>query len=106
VLPLDTAVSVPAPHAVGIDSTVVPAFHGGMLDDAATATVVADVLADRPLPEHPGWSWASDVIQAGASAWQVPGLARGVNDAWAGDPNADDCPAIRAHLRAWIAEGH
>jgi hypothetical protein len=106
VLPLDTAVSVPAPHAVGIASTVVPAFHGGMLDDAATATVVADVLADRPLPEHPGWSWASDLIQAGASAWQVPVLARDVNDAWAQDPNADDCPAIRAHLRAWIGEGH
>jgi hypothetical protein len=43
------------------------------------------------------------VIQAGASAWQVPGLVSDVNPAWAHDPSADDCPAIRSNLRAWLA---
>ena len=35
VLPLDTGVSAPAPDDIGIPYTVVPAFHGGMLDDDA-----------------------------------------------------------------------
>jgi hypothetical protein len=103
VLPLDTGVSAPAPRALGIPYTVVPAFHGGMLDDATTASVVAQVIAGRPLAGDSGWSWAEDLIQAGASAWQVPGLSSSVNDAWSHAPRADDCPAIRAHLRSWIA---
>jgi hypothetical protein len=102
VLPLDTGVSAPASTALGIPFTVVPAFHGGMLDDATTATVVADVVADRPLARHAGWAWTEDAIQAAASAWQVPTLAPDVNHAWANDPSAGDCRAIRTHLQAWV----
>jgi hypothetical protein len=103
VLPLDTGVSAPAPRSLGIPFTVVPAFHGGMLDDTTTASVVGEVIAGRPLTTDDGWSWAEDVIQAGASAWQVPGLVSDVNPAWDHDPSADDCPAIRSNLRAWLA---
>jgi hypothetical protein len=103
VLPLDTGVSTPAPDALGIPFTVVPAFHGGMLDDATTASVVARVISGRAPPGDEGWSLAEDVIRSGASAWQVPGLARDVNAAWSRDPSADDCSAIRVHLQEWIA---
>jgi hypothetical protein len=102
VLPLDTGVSAPAASTLGIPFTVVPAFHGGMLDDATTASVVADVVAGRPLARHAGWAWTEDAIQAAAVAWQVPTLSSEVNDAWAHDPGASDCRAIRAHLQAWV----
>ena len=99
VLPLDTAVSAPAPNRLGIPYTVVPAFHGGMLDDDTTASVVARVVAGKRVPVDDGWSLAEDVIQAGASAWQVPQLTTGINASWSHEPDPDDCGAIRAHLR-------
>jgi hypothetical protein len=103
VLPLDTGVSAPAPGRLDIPTVVVPGFHGGMLDDASTAAVVQRVVAGRPIGDDDGWSVAEDVIQAGASAWQVPGLVTDVNDAWAGGPATGDCRAVRAHLRTWLA---
>ena len=78
VLPLDTAVSAPAPNPLGIPYTVVPAFHGGMLDDDTTASVVALMVAGKHVPVDDGWSLAEDVLQAGTSAWQVPQLTTGV----------------------------
>lgn len=99
VLPLDTGVSAPAPQVVGVPHTVVPAFHGGMLDDASTAAIVRDVVAGRSVPRDDGWAFAEDVIQAGASAWQVPQLTTSINRAWHGAPAPTDCRAIRAHLR-------
>ena len=105
VLPLDTGVSAPAPRVIGIPFTVVPGFHGGMLDDASTATVVATVVGGGRVEDHSGWSFTEDVIQAGASAWQVPALAVDLNEAWAGEPDGHDCAAVRAHLRAWMARG-
>ena len=103
VLPLDTGVSVPVPRRLDIPTVVVPGFHGGMLDDASTAAVVQRVIEGRAVGGDDGWSLAEGVIQAGASAWQVPGLVTDVNDEWAGDPPSSDCRAVRAHLRAWLA---
>jgi hypothetical protein len=99
VLPLDTGVSAPAPEVVGIPYVVVPAFHGGMLDNASTADIVGDVVAGRSVPRDDGWELAEDVIQAGASAWQVPQLTTSINNAWHGAPSPTDCRAVRAHLR-------
>jgi hypothetical protein len=98
-LPLDTAVSAPAPVAIGIPHMVVPAFHGGMLDDRTTALSVAHVAAGKRGDNDRGWSWAEKMISAGASAWQVPQLTTGLNTAWSGGPDPDDCDAIRTHLR-------
>ncbi len=97
VLPLDTAVSAPAPRTLEIDYTVVPAFHGGMLDDAATATVVRQVVAGRRVAHNDGWAFAEDVIQASASAWQVPQLGASINAEWDGEPESTDCRAVRTH---------
>jgi hypothetical protein len=99
VLPLDTGVSAPAPSSLGIPYTVIPAFHGGMLDDDTTAAVVAQMVAGKRVHADAGWTLAEHVIQAGASAWQVPQLTTSVNTAWAHQPDPDDCSAIRTHLR-------
>jgi hypothetical protein len=98
VLPLDTGVSAPVPRALGIPSVVVPSFHGGMLDDATTADVVARVVRGEAVHADDAWSVAAHVISAGASAWQVPQLSTSVNAAWSGEPPSGDCRAIRAHL--------
>ncbi len=103
VLPLDTGVSAPAPRRIGIPFTVVPGFHGGMLDDASTAAVVERVLEGRPVQEHEGWSLTEGVIQAGASAWQVPALATDVNHEWDREPAEGDCAAVRRHLQSSLA---
>lgn len=98
-VPLDTALSAPVPQALAIPYTVVPAFHGGMLDDARTAAVVMKVVAGKRVVRDDGWSFAEDVISAGASAWQVPQLTPTVNATWSRDPDPGDCRAIRSHLR-------
>jgi hypothetical protein len=98
VVPLDTAVSAPAPRAVGFEQVVVPGFHGGMLDDATTASVVRRVVAGRPVARDDGWAFAEDVIQAGASAWQVPQLDAAVNAEWDDEPTSA-CRAVRANLQ-------
>jgi hypothetical protein len=105
ILPLDTGVAAPAPRRIGIPYVVVPHFHGGMLDDAATAKVVRQVLDGRPLDDAAGWSFTEGVVQAGASAWQVPSLAADVNDAWVDEPGGHGCGAVRTHLRAWLRAG-
>jgi hypothetical protein len=99
VLPLDTAVSAPAPNPLRIPYTVVPAFHGGMLDDDTTASIVARMVAGKRVPVDDGWSLAEDMIQAGASAWQVPPLTTEINASWSHEPDPEDCGAVRAHLR-------
>jgi hypothetical protein len=99
VLPLDTGVSAPPRGAIGFPYIVVPAFHGGMLDDRTTAAVVTRIVAGRDVANDKGWSLAEDVISAGASAWQVPQLTTGVNSAWSRGPDPDNCRAIRAHLQ-------
>ncbi|HXY92789.1 MAG TPA: hypothetical protein VEP49_09960 [Acidimicrobiia bacterium] len=98
VLPLDTGVSAPSPESIGIPYTVVPAFHGGMLDSGSTAAIVTRVVAGERVDRDDGWSFAEDVISAGASAWQVPQLPTSVNAAWSGAPDPGNCAAIRAHL--------
>jgi hypothetical protein len=99
VLPLDTAVSAPDRHALSIPYTVVPGFHGGMLDDARTASIVTQVVAGKRVAPDDGWSLAEEVISAGASAWQVPQLSSTINALWSHGPDPRDCDAIRAHLR-------
>jgi hypothetical protein len=58
------------------------------------------VIAGRAVGGDDGWSFTEGVIQAGASAWQVPALAPDVNDEWAEQPANGDCAAVRRHLQA------
>ena len=98
VLPLDTAVSAPAPRTLEVEHTVVPAFHGGMLDDAVTATVVRQVVAGRKVARDDAWAFAEDVLTASASAWQVPQLDASINAAWDSEPAPTDCRAVRVGM--------
>jgi hypothetical protein len=100
VLPLDTGVSA-GPQHLRAPFTVVPGFHGGMLDDAVTAHVVRRLARGRPLARDAGWVTTEAVLAAASSPWQVPALDPAVNDVWDGH-GAQDCASIRTELRDWL----
>jgi len=103
VLPIDTGLSAPRPAAVRIPSVVRPAFHGGLLGDDTTAELIERTLLGRPARPPHGWRSAERVVQALASPWQVPSLAKSLEPAWRDLPDPDDCPAVRRALRGYLA---
>lgn len=102
ILPLDSGVSAPAPVEVGLPHAWVPAFHGGLLGDDATAELVEKVLRGLPASGSGTWSSVGDVVNAGASAWQAPSLEQGLEPAWASLPAPDECVAARRELARWV----
>jgi hypothetical protein len=104
VLPIDQGVAAPAPVDVGYDHQTVAAFHGGLLGDDTTATAIADVLDGRPPDDGSGfWAAVGDAFGATAAAWQTPGLAPSLEPAWSGQPDDDDCAAVRAELQRVVS---
>lgn len=103
VLPVDTGLGAPVPATVEIPHVVRPAFHGGLLGDAATERVVARVLRGAPVGTRSGWRTTERVVQVLASPWQVPSLAKSLEPAWRDLPDPDDCPAVRRALRRYLA---
>jgi len=108
-LPLADAVASPDPSPLGIPSVVFPAFHGTMLANPAADRALRAVLSGKRPPPTPGWSLADSLIRSAAAAWQVPGLASGLNPVWdqgpvdGSSPSLSRCQSIRAHLRAQLA---
>ena len=102
ILPLDSGVSAPAPVEVQIAHAWVPAFHGGLLGDGTTAELVGRVLRGDPASGSGTWSTVSDVVNAGASAWQAPSLQQTLERTWASLPEPDDCAAARRELQQWV----
>jgi hypothetical protein len=102
ILPLDSGVSAPAPVEAEIPHAWVPAFHGGLLGDGTTAGLVGKVLRGEPTPGSVTWSTVSDVVNAGASAWQAPSLEQDLEQSWASLPSPDDCAAARQELERWV----
>jgi hypothetical protein len=99
VLPLDSGVSAPAPFDIGYRYAVVPAFHGGLLGDGTTQDLIHRVLRGAQAEGSAFWSFAGDVVNAGAAAWQVPSLERALEPRW--NTTIDNCRAVRAELRRW-----
>lgn len=102
VLPLDSGLSAPGPADLQIPYTVRPSIHGGLLGDGRTKELVEAMVTGRRVSTSGFWRFAEQVVQAGASPWQVPDLGREVNGAWDGVPDRSQCRAIRAHMRAWL----
>ena len=105
VLPLDAGVAAPAPTNIAYDHEVVPAFHGGLLGDDATARHVEQVLAGDTMPDGSGfWAALGNGVNALASGWQAPDLEPGVLPEWRDLPDSD-CRAVRTELRRWVRAG-
>jgi hypothetical protein len=102
VLPFDTGLAAPLPASIDIPAVVRPRFHGGLLGDDATETLVRRVLRDRSVRTASRWKTTERVVQALASPWQVPSLTKSLEPSWRDLPDPDDCPAVRKALRDYL----
>ena len=102
VLPFDTGLAAPLPASVDVPAVVRPGFHGGLLGDDDTETLVRRVLRDQPVRTASRWKTTERVVQALASPWQVPSLTKSLEPSWRNLPDPDDCPAIRRALRDYL----
>jgi hypothetical protein len=99
---LADAVAGAEPHLDGVPSAVVPAFHGGLADNAEVQRTVRTALEGGASPGY-GWLEATDtMIRAGAAAWRVPMLPISVNPAWEDGDDASSCGDIVGLVRAWV----
>jgi hypothetical protein len=73
-LPLADATVVPPKEGLPFPSAVVPAFHGGLLEDPSTDKVISQVLSGGPLERDVPLHLAEQAISYAAGAWQVPSL--------------------------------
>jgi hypothetical protein len=89
--PLADAVVAPHPTLVGIPSSIIPAFHGGLLGNGSAHRAIALQLQGHGLPGLPVWSVAERLIEGASSAWQVPTLPLTLNRAWSHGSSA--CPS-------------
>jgi hypothetical protein len=72
VIPLADALTLP-PCALPPDVTVVRAFHGGLLGDAAVLPQVAAFLSGQPVvPLASSLRTEAELISAAAAAWRLP----------------------------------
>ena len=102
VFPLADAVAAP-PGRLGDDVVVVPAFHGGLLEDGSVGDALRRLVAGARPATPPGWSLVERLTRAASAAWQVPGLPVGLNRAWtAGGRSAHGCPAAARELARWL----
>jgi len=73
-LPLADATVTPAAGKLPFPTVVLPAFHGGLLENSSGERIVSQILADRPAGENQLLSLADEAISYAASGWQVPSL--------------------------------
>jgi hypothetical protein len=102
VFPLADAVAGAEPNLDGMPATVVPAFHGGLADNADVQRTIRDALEGGDTPDG-GWLETTDtVIRAGTATWRVPTLPFSVNPAWEVGDDIGGCDDITALVEAWI----
>ena len=101
-LPLADATAAPADTDLPFPSVVVPAFHGGLIGNAATDGLIATALDGRVPVGNSGLRDLERVVAASASAWQVPALALSdySRNVPAGHPPESSCGALADALRS------
>ena len=103
-LPLADATVTPAAYALPFPSVVLPAFHGGLLETAAGARIVSEVLRDRPVNNDQLLDVAETAIKYAASAWQVPPLGASEYPKAAATEARASCHQVAKDLRQYARE--
>jgi hypothetical protein len=106
VFPLADAVAAP-PGRLGDDVIVVPAFHGGLLEDGSVGDALRRLVAGGRPATPPGWSLVERITRAASAAWQVPGLPVGLNPVWTARGSSTGgesgrCAAAARELVRWL----
>lgn len=100
--PLADAVAGSEPHLDGVPSAVVPAFHGGLADNAEVQRTIRTALEAGVTPDVGWWEATDTVIRAGAAAWRVPTLPISINPAWEEGDDAASCGDIADLVSTWV----
>jgi hypothetical protein len=106
---LADTVGIPPRQAVGFPVEIMPSFHGGMIADSALDARIRTILMGRAPEQKTGWDRVGNLVQAAATAWQVPTLAatlapqpHGAAPAAGTSRATRVCARIDAQLRALI----
>ncbi len=75
IVPLADAVVDPDGRPAGIPTSVVPAFHGGLIGNDGSRAMIAAWIRGEDLPQSSTWDAAGWLVSGGAAAWHVPDLA-------------------------------
>jgi hypothetical protein len=105
-LPLADATVTPAAETLSFPSVVLPAFHGGLLQNPSGERVVSRVLTDHPVTSDRLLVLAEEVISDASSAWQVPSLVASDYPGPAGRPTAGapaNCNQVATELRTVVS---
>jgi hypothetical protein len=102
VFPLADAVAGDEPELDGVESTVVPAFHGGLATNADVQRTIHAALEDGDTPDGDWLQTTDRVIRAGTATWRVPTLPISVNPAWENGDDAASCDDIAGLVEAWV----
>lgn len=102
-LPLADATVVPVAEKLSYPSVVLPAFHGGLIENPSVETVLSRVLLDRPVDEDHLLTLVDQAISYASAAWQVPSLAPSDAPATARQGGSSpNCRKVAADLRAAV----
>jgi hypothetical protein len=101
-LPLADAVVGPD-RLDGVHHTVVPAFHGGLADNASVQRTIRTALDGGAPPATSVWDATDTLIRAGATAWRAPTLPVSVNPAWEAADESTGCADIASLVTAWVS---
>lgn len=104
--PLADAVAAPAVEdgSVGVTVVVVPAFHGGLLDDPGIQRAITAHLDRGTVPDEGSWDLAGTLLHAGSATWQVPELPLTLNGDWGVTDDEVSCSEIEVRLAEVMAE--
>ena len=100
--PLADAVAGPGVESDGLEVSVVPAFHGGLLSNDSVKRTIRLDLRGHQLPKFDWWTVAEGTLRSTSAAWQVPTLPVSLNPAWRNEPSAS-CEQIESGVHSWIA---
>jgi hypothetical protein len=103
-LPLADATVVPPAGELPFPSAVVPAFHGGLIEDPSADKVLAEVLSGRPVRGDGPLRLVEQAVSYVASAWQVPSLVPSDYAAVLSANGTPSCAAVGAKLHLAVSE--
>jgi hypothetical protein len=87
-LPLADALAARADGKSRTATTVVTAFHGGLLGDKSVRKSIRKILLKDPTAGNHSLRTLDTVVWASAGAWRVPALRPSLNPAW----SSSSCP--------------
>ncbi len=102
-LPLADATVVPPAGELPFPAEVVPAFHGGLIEDPSADRVLAEVLSGKQPHRDGPLGLAELAVSYAASAWQVPALVASDYPAAPSASRTPSCAEVGTELHVAVS---